>query len=299
VDPGCPNGHVIYLDLEITDDNGNGWQSVVALTAASPILTYERYTVNDSDGNANGIPEPGETFDLDPWVRNLGLGIAHGVEGRLSASDPYLTIDDSLAGFSDFSPEEVRVATYQVTVSPACPTPHFPRLSLRTSTADGYAFQDSFILSIGEAGFEDDMESGAAGWTHQGIGDMWHLTSHRANSGDSSWYNGNEGSWNFENNMNCWLKSPPITVEPESHLSFWLWYDVTNYDVDGIYVEVVHGGVDTDTLDFIGTGGALDSLYNTGNDWMEWRYDLSYVPAGNIIQVRFSFVSDDQYPYDG
>jgi len=143
------------------------------------------------------------------------------------------------------------------------------------------------------------MESGAGGWTHGGIGDLWHLTSHRANSGDLSWYNGIEGSWNFDNNMNCWLKSPPMTIEPEAYLSFWLWYDVTNYDVDGIYVEVFHSEYDTDTLDFIGTGGALDSLYNTGNDWLEWRYDLSYIPAGSIIQVRFSFVSDDQYPYDG
>jgi hypothetical protein len=99
--------------------------------------------------------------------------------------------------------------------------------------------------------------------------------------------------------MNCWLKSPPLTVEPESHLSFWLWYDVTNYDVDGIYVEVVHSEFDMDTLDFIGTGGALDSFYNTGNDWMEWRYDLSGIPAGSIIQVRFSFTSDESYPHDG
>ncbi len=299
VNPGCPDGHVIYFDLEITDDNGNLWQSIVALTAASPILGYERYTVNDSDGNANGIPEPGETFNLDLWVRNMGSGVGREVEGRVSSSDPYLTIDDSLADFSSFLPEEVQVAAWQVAVLPGCPTPHFPHLSLLTSTTDGYAFQDSFILSIGEAGFEDDMESGAGGWTHQGTGDMWHLTSHRANSGDSSWYNGNEGSWNFENNMNCRLKSPPITVEPESYLSFWLWYDVTNYDVDGIYVEVVHSEFDTDTLDFIGTGGALDSFYNTGNDWMEWRYDLSHIPAGSIIQVRFSFVSDSEYPHDG
>jgi hypothetical protein len=299
VDPSCPNDHVIYFDLEIADEGEGLWHNIVALTVASPILAYERYMVNDSDANANGIPEPGETFELDLWVRNIGLGFAREVTGELSTSDPYLAIDDSMADFSDFSPEEVRIGTFEITVLPGCPTPHFPRLSLVTSTSDAYAFQDSFILSIGEAGFEDDMESGAGGWTHAGIGDLWHLTSHRANSGDSSWYNGIEGSWNFDNNMNCWLKSPPMTIEPEAYLSFWLWYDVTNYDVDGIYVEVFHSEYDTDTLDFIGTGGALDSLYNTGNDWLEWRYDLSYIPAGSIIQVRFSFVSDDQYPYDG
>ncbi len=299
VDSDCPNGHVAYFDLEIADANGNLWHGMVAVTVASPILRYERYLVNDSEGNDNGIPEPAETFDLDLWVRNIGLGIARGAEGHLSTSDPYLVLDDSVAAFSDFSPGEVRVASFELTVLPSCPTPHFAHLSLLTSTSDGYAFQDSFILSIGEAGFEDDMESGLAGWTHGGTGDMWHLTSHRANSGDSAWYNGIEGFWYFENNMNCWLKSPPLTVEPASHLGFWLWYDVTNYDVDGIYVEVFHSEYDTDTLDFIGTGGALDSLYNTGNDWLEWRYDLSYIPAGSIIQVRFSFVSDDNYPHDG
>lgn len=299
VDSNCPDGHVVYFGLEITDDAGNLWHNMVASTVASPILAYERYVVNDSNGNANGIPEPGETFELDLWVRNVGSGVAHEVEGHLSTFDSYLFIEDSVAGFSDFSPEEVRVGLFEVTVLPGCTMPHFPHLTWAISTSDGYAFEDSFVLSIGEAGFEDDMESGAGAWTHGGIGDMWHLSSHRVHSGDSSWYNGIEGSWNFENNMNCWLKSPPITVEPESYLSFWLWYDVTNYDVDGIYVEVVHSEFATDTLDFIGTGGALDSLYNTGNDWLEWRYDLSYIPSGNIIQVRFSFVSDDNYPYDG
>jgi hypothetical protein len=75
---------------------------------------------------------------------------------------------------------------------------------------------------------------------------------------------------------------------------------VTNYGVDGIYVEIVNSvSGESDTLDFIGTGGALDSLLNTGNDWLEYSYDLCHIPPGISVYLRFSFVSDNQYTYDG
>ena len=69
---------------------------------------------------------------------------------------------------------------------------------------------------------------------------------------------------------------------------------------DGIYVTVVNAssGV-ADTLDYIGTGGALDSALNTGNDWLEYRYDLSSFPPGTSVQVCFPFISDNQSTHDG
>jgi hypothetical protein len=43
----------------------------------------------------------------------------------------------------------------------------------------------------------------------------------------------------------------------------------------------------------------LDSLTNTGNDWLEYKYDLSHLPAGTNCYIRFSFISDDQYASEG
>ncbi|NIR96400.1 MAG: hypothetical protein GWO08_23030, partial [Gammaproteobacteria bacterium] len=76
-----------------------------------------------------------------------------------------------------------------------------------------------------------------------------------------------------------------------ARLSFWAWYDFPNYGTDGFYVEV-NDGSGWQTLDFIGSGGALGTL-NTGNDWLEYTYDLSHLPKGTTVNLRFRFVSDN------
>ena len=301
IDSDCPNNHVIYFNLVINEGYGISWSSMIPVTVVTPNLVYYSYSVDDaSGGNGNGKPEPGETFDLGVSVKNQGMEMARDVTGYLSSTSSYLYFNDSTASFGDIGSEEIWNGTFEVYLLPSCPSTYFPYLRLRTETNDGYTFLDSFILNIGEPEFEDDMESGTSLWTHGGTGDLWHLTSHRKHSGDWSWYNGIEDSWHFNNDMQSWLKSSPFVLGPESYLTFWLWYDVTNYGVDGIHVEVVNAlsGV-PDTLDFIGTGGALDSLLNTGNDWLQYSYDLSFIPPGTSVRVRFSFTSDDEYTYDG
>ncbi len=301
LDSSCPNNHILYFELELLDTSGVSGKSIIPLTVVTPHLAYYSYLIDDaSQGNGNGKAEPGESFNLRVYVKNQGQSLAKEVSGYLSTSCAYVDILDSIVSFGDIDSEETKNKVYPVSVNPSCPSSYFPYLCLRTGTSDGYSYEDSFVLSIGEMGFEDDMEQGEGQWTHAGSGDMWHLSTHRKYSGERSWYNGIESSWHFNNNMACWLKSSSFTLGPNSQLSFWLWYDVANYGVDGIYVEVADelAGI-YDTLDFIGSGGALDSLTNTGNDWLEYKYDLSHLPAGTNCYVRFSFISDDQYTSEG
>jgi hypothetical protein len=300
VSPDCPNDHVVYLYLEINDQAGGAWSSMISVTVVTPGLGYLSNTVNDSTANGNWIPDPGETFSLMVSVKNQGTELAREVNGILSTSSPYVSVDDSTAGFGNIPSGETRSSIFELTISPGCPSNYYPYLRLHTSTSDGYVFQDSFVLSIGVSGFKDDLESGSGGWSHGGTGDLWHLSTHRSHSESHSWYNGIESSWYFNNGMNCWFLSSPFILGPHSRLSFWLWYDVTNYGVDGIYVSLINEMSGTaDTLDFIGSGGDLDSVLNTGNDWLEYTYDLSYIPSGTTVRVRFSFISDADYTHDG
>jgi len=253
-----------------------------------------------SGGNGNGQPEPGETVVLNVAVKNVGMQLAGEATGYLSSTDSYLEVIDSSGSFGDIGPGTVESAEFEVYLLPDCPGTHYAQLQLRLETTEGYSFQDSFILWMGQGGFEDDMEAGTGFWTHGGTGDMWHLSDHRKHSDDYSWYNGIEGSWFFDNGMQSWLESVPFVLEPESYLSFWMWYDVTNYGVDGVHVQIVDESTGLpDTLDFIGTGGALDSLLNTGNDWLEYSYDLSHIPAGTSVRLRFGFASDYDDTHDG
>jgi len=51
--------------------------------------------------------------------------------------------------------------------------------------------------------------------------------------------------------------------------------------------------METDTLDFIGSGGALGgSAKGQGTGWAQWCYDLEGYEAGEQVKLEFRFISD-------
>jgi hypothetical protein len=192
--------------------------------------------------------------------------------------------------------------------------------------ADGFVAADTFSFLVGAYGFEDDMESGESKWSHGGTGDMWHLTSYRTHSGANAWYCGDEATKEYTSGMNAWLTTVPFTVPQGCSLRFWRWFATPNYGVDGIRVIVVRGTAE-DTLDFVGTGGALGPLecgsaapafprpgqsgssaaalqrssaseppgacpFLNESEWAEEKYDLSWLGLGETVQVKLAFASD-------
>ena len=119
---------------------------------------------------------------------------------------------------------------------------------------------------------------------------LWHISTRNSHSPTHSWYCGNEGSGFYNNNMNCYIQTIPFMVYENSLLRFQRWFHVPLYGTDGIYVIIMGDGF-ADTLDFIGTGGALDGR-GIQSDWFAQSYSLSEYPAGETLQVRISFISD-------
>ncbi len=281
----CQDGQVFHPVLDIGDGSSNAWSSVLALMTVEPAVVFQDAMVDDG---GDGVPQPGETIDLEILLVNAGLGAAAGVAARLTAVDEYAAVITDTAVYGDIPADSSAgpVVPFQVAVDDSCPAYHDLPLRLEV-TAGGYAFTEGLILAVGDRGFDDDMESGAGGWTHGGSKDHWHLSTHRSHSGSSSWYCGLADSLRYEKNTDAYLLSPPIVLGPNSTLTFWSWYDVPIYGSDGLYV-VVGSGAQWDTLDYFGSGGALDQLY-MGNDWLPDEHDLS---GRDTIQVKFIFHSD-------
>jgi len=283
------NGTILHFILLLTDGDDE-WQDGIGIVVAAPVLAYVDYAVDDTAlGNGNGVPEPGEEFLLLVSIRNCGLGTAYSTEADLTTLDPYVVVSGSHAVCGDIPSDSIAYAYFTLEAESGCPNPHFADLEL-VCTAGTEISYDTVLCTIGMTGFVDDMEEGEGEWTHGGLGTFW-LTTHRSHSDTLSWYCGREGTWVYSNFMEMWLLSPRFVLGPNSHLTFWQWCEFTNYGVDGLYVEFICAeGVDT--LDFIGSGGALDSLLYIGNDWLRERYDLSSYPAGDTCQIGFRFKSD-------
>jgi len=177
-------------------------------------------------------------------------------------------------------------------VLPGCAEPSFPELTIETTTVDGFSFSEGLRIAVGNAGFAHDFESGEAGWAHGGATDSWILTDNRSHSGDHGWYAGTPGTWTYSNNEHTHLDSPWFVRGEDAELTFWFWYEFPIYHEDGLYVEILQGNEAVDTLDFIGSGGALNHLGSIGNTWLEYGYSLERDP-GETLSVRFRLSTDD------
>ncbi len=294
VDSSALSGDVAALHGEIQSAEGNHDISISFLIYA-PGLYFTTYNIDDStSGNANGIPEPGETFELIASIANVGLLNAASVSCLMTAYPPDVTwITDST--YVDSIPQgSTGTFTFTCQLGAGTPTPSFPWLyfDISSETAD-YLSPDSLRLTIGETGISNDVESGVAGWSHSGTGDLWNITTSDSHSPDHSWHCGT--SQGYTQNMDCGLYSPELILAPDAELSFWAAFDVAIYGTDGLYI-IINDLDDSssDTLDYIGSGGALGTdFWGTGTGWAQWNYDLSDWGAGDNIQVEFRFSSDD------
>ncbi|MDD5529038.1 MAG: C25 family cysteine peptidase [bacterium] len=282
---GCPNNHILHSLLNIP-----GFSSVpLNFTVQTPEIIYKACSTTV-------MPYPGDTLDLYISIKDSG-GIANNVISELyTQNSQYITMIDSIKNFGLISHNSSATMPYKIVINPICPVPSYQKFTI-ISTTGTYSFKDSFWLNIGQEMdcFFDNFESDTI-WTTGGTNNSWLLTAHGAHSGAYSYYCGNAGQWEYSSNTNCWLKSPEFILGPDSYLSFWSWFKVTTYGVDGIHVEI---GKDSlfDTLDFISSGGALadkDSIEKYfSNDWLPRSYSLASYPVGCTLQVRFSFVSDN------
>ena len=166
-----------------------------------------------------------------------------------------------------------------------------------------------FILSFSGTGlrdFFDDMENGENGWTHDGLGDPWHLSTHRSHSAEHAWYPGQEDLWLYEDNRYCRLVTPPFGVTNDTELRFWHWGEMeadTTAAFDGGMLEIAVNGGEWQSL--VPVGGypctiapETGSPFTVGTgcwsgtfDWVEEQFDLNRW-AGDTLQVGFLFGSN-------
>lgn len=278
----------LYLDLEaIFTFQGDTITTSIPVLVASPLLIIKKITIN-SGGDT--VPEPGESGELALQLKNQGLGMAESVRVWLTNESIYLNLPSDTFELGDIMGDSSLQFEVPFSISPLAPVPYIEVIDLHALSGSSYVFVLPFDLMIGRTGFYDNFEGGAQGWEATG---RWHITTHRSHSNHHSYYCGLEDLWHYPNDAHDTLLSPPIVVGIDPVFSFYYWFDVATYGVDGIYVQVLKGN-EAYTLDFIGSGGALDSLTNIGNSWVKNTYNLDFLNPADTARVRFVFVSDDE-----
>lgn len=233
----------------------------------------------------SAFPVPGATTDLVLGLRNVGWAEASGLSAILSSSDPNVTVVTDSAGFPDIAGlgAGYSLTPFQVSVSGGCPDPYLARLNLAISMDGALVRSETIPLNITtHNGFQDDMESGINGWTHSGLNEQWHQTTHRSNSPGHSWYCGTEGTWQYTFENDARLVTPWFTLDTTAQVSF-SHYCVTQTFWDFGIVEINNGSDFWSELAIF--GGSLGG----------WTPVACPAPdyGGQTVRVRFRFVNDD------
>jgi hypothetical protein len=291
-------------------------------------LRYVTNTIDDASGNANGIPDPGETVNMDITVKNFGMHTTTGITGILTESDPYITVDVSSASFDNIGPNQdgTSQTPFQFTVDSDCPVLHEVQFQLQVSAAFGYGTTLDFSVIVGQRQeyYTIDFESGAQGWTHHaasGWNDDWHLSTTRSQSPTHSWKCGDTGSGDYANLMDARLVSPVLPLQENAQLRFWHWMEseISGYYPDSAYdAGIVEASVDGGAWTLVEPEGGYPKTtrltaggstpysgpfagtpcYGGSFDWQEANFDLGSL-TGDSLQVRFRFGSDNSAADEG
>ncbi|UCE19140.1 MAG: hypothetical protein JSV84_01985, partial [Gemmatimonadota bacterium] len=160
--------------------------------------------------------------------------------------------------------------------------------------------------------FFEDFEHGRGEWSTGGIENEWELGvpsygPSQAHSGDCCWGTDLEGT--YENNADCWLKSPPVDLSGIgcAYMSLWVWnwvednvWDTSNlYDIDDpLWLDITLDG--TTFYPLCGQMGGVndDPEIPQVGGWSRVVLDLTQY-AGNTVRLRFRFQSDNENTQPG
>ncbi|MEI6682366.1 MAG: FlgD immunoglobulin-like domain containing protein [Bacteroidota bacterium] len=154
VSPQVPDNHPFTIMLHVLSQEG-GFQRPIDCIAHAPVFHVTGTQLLDGD---NGLPDPGESADLQVTYRNDGSAKASFVNVHLTTADTNLTINAGSAGFQQFRPDSSRTLTFHVTAGNQAPSEHLYKLKSTITANNSYSGIDTVYLFSGQ--IVEDFETG-------------------------------------------------------------------------------------------------------------------------------------------
>jgi len=279
--------------------------------APAPRLRLDSTLVDDSGGFTNGHADPGESFSLEVTLFNEGPIPATGVTGSLTTSHPMISIVDGSASWPDIpalSSSSSDSPHFAVSVDPTFPCGQSVPLMLSVTSAEGN-WQRELLLVTGAATglqspppFEDDMESGTAGWSTQNLigSNSWTQVTTESNSPTHSWFVANQsGVRDSVLLMPTIVPLPPQARLVFSHLMNGELSDggVLEYSTDGSTWNDLGPSIEVGRYNSrisAGFGSPLadrDAWSGDLGGWRQVEVDLTAL-EGESVTMRWRFASD-------
>jgi hypothetical protein len=159
------------LLLTVTKHDRAPYKATIPVAAQPLFVGYQASAVDDDDsgesqGNGDGLINPGEAIELRLQLKNYGSQNVNGITATITSSDPYLLVSDGEESFGNIAPgaSAWTADDFGFQVAPTCP--HGRVLRFNLDATDGTTHWMSLVdLSVVSADLV------AAGTTLYGSGD--------------------------------------------------------------------------------------------------------------------------------
>ncbi|MCK4352278.1 carboxypeptidase regulatory-like domain-containing protein [candidate division WOR-3 bacterium] len=106
-------------------------------------------SIGASSGNGDGIVNEGEIIEMSLWVKNYGTNTAHNVEGKISTTDTFITVIDSLETFGTIEPgDSLKTPPYIFEVDSVAPDSHLVTFNLTCQDILGSIWVSNFNILV-------------------------------------------------------------------------------------------------------------------------------------------------------
>ena len=150
-------------DGDGTANAANAGFDLDAIEAMEPVsgvyLVMIEYSIDDSNGNNNGLIDPGETVDLNITLKNNGDIIAENINGAISTISPYVTLITATANFGTLAQGESSNGTFTLSIAEATPPGESFTVNFSVDANSG-TYTNTFLMSFSVGLIVEDWETG-------------------------------------------------------------------------------------------------------------------------------------------
>jgi hypothetical protein len=134
------------------------WNSTFTITVNAPALMIGNLLVDDSaTGDGDGTLDPGETANILIESSNQGHIVCFDVEGNLSTTSPFITINNTVYTITELPAGESFNASFEVTADAQAPLGTSIDLNYQLASYEYQATQ-AFVITVGI--IDEDFETG-------------------------------------------------------------------------------------------------------------------------------------------
>jgi len=189
-----PITSVSNIELSIICHNRNRLEETIVVISNTAYVSYTSHTINDQQGNGNGMPDYGEDMLLSIELTNIGNQDANNVTVFLTSTDPYVSITDSTEFYGNFTAGQSITITdaFAITLSDSIPDNYKVYFTLRAEGSETWISTFYMVACAPQLAFNGFLIDDTGSGNGNGIldpGETASLIIYPVNNGHSTAYN--------------------------------------------------------------------------------------------------------------